>query len=122
LGIDRVAVLGLSMGTGPALALAAARPDLVTSTTILGGMPPVSARERWSPASRADALYWRLARRAPWLLRRLCAVSAAMMAKTAHGDTEMFISRAEGGLSNVDTQALRETLDDRDRIINQIVG
>jgi hypothetical protein len=37
-----------------------------------------------------------------------------MMAKTAHGDTEMFISRAERGLSNADLRVLHETLDDRD--------
>ncbi|GAA0913559.1 alpha/beta hydrolase [Nonomuraea longicatena] len=79
----RVAVVGVSMGAGPALALAAARPDLVVSATILGGMPPVGARERWAPDSRADALYWRLARHAPALLRGLCAMSTRSMASMA---------------------------------------
>jgi pimeloyl-ACP methyl ester carboxylesterase len=114
LGVDRVAVMGLSMGAGPALALAAARPDLVTSTTILGGMGPVGVRERWSPASRGDAVYWRLARRAPWLLRRLCSISATMMAKAWQGDMETFISRAERGLPEADLRALREALDSSD--------
>jgi pimeloyl-ACP methyl ester carboxylesterase len=82
LDLGSVAVIGLSMGAGPALALAARRP--VTSTTILGGMGPGVPR----PASRADALYWRLAKYAPWLLRRLCDMSASAMGKVE--DTSRF--------------------------------
>ncbi|MEU0477633.1 alpha/beta hydrolase [Streptosporangium sp. NPDC006013] len=114
LGLDRVAVIGVSMGAGPALALTATHPALVTSTTILGGMPPVAVRERWAPASRADAFYWRLARRAPWLLRRLCSASAAMMATAARGDTGKLIGRVERGLPGADLRIFRELLNDAD--------
>lgn len=110
LGLDRLAVAGVSMGAGPALALAAARPDLVTSTTILSGMPPVGAGERWAPASRTDALYWRLARRAPWVLRKLCAAAAAMMATAARGDADRLIGRVERALPEADLQVFRELL------------
>ncbi|MFD9945358.1 alpha/beta fold hydrolase [Nonomuraea sp. NPDC059023] len=77
--VGPVVVAGVSMGASAALRLAVARPDLVTGVALLSGMAPVPAT-RWSPAAKADAFYWRLARRAPWLLRRLCAVSARAMA------------------------------------------
>ncbi|GAA2881757.1 alpha/beta hydrolase [Streptosporangium fragile] len=114
LGLDRVAVLGVSMGAGPALALAATRPDLVTTTTILSGMPPVEPGERWAPDSRADALYWRLARHAPRLLRQLCSLSARMTATAARGDTGALIGRVQRGLPPADLQIFRELLTDAD--------
>ncbi|WP_250574536.1 alpha/beta fold hydrolase [Nonomuraea sediminis] len=79
LGLGRVAVAGVSLGASSALGLAAARPSLVTGVTLLAGMPPVPRDRRWTPASRTDALYWWLAGRAPWLLRRLCSWSARAM-------------------------------------------
>jgi pimeloyl-ACP methyl ester carboxylesterase len=84
LDLGSIAVIGLSMGAGPALALAATRP--VAGTTILGGMAPTTKVPR--PANRGDALYWRLARYAPWLLRRLCDLSASAMGKVE--DTSRF--------------------------------
>ncbi|AOW93088.1 hypothetical protein BFN03_11715 [Rhodococcus sp. WMMA185] len=111
LGLRRVSVVGVSMGAGPALALSARRPDLVSSTTILSGMPPVNARERWTPASRADALYWKLARGAPWILRRLCALSSSMLARAAEGDADALIARMERALSESDRQVFRSLLD-----------
>ncbi|MFF0243928.1 alpha/beta fold hydrolase [Streptosporangium sandarakinum] len=114
LGLDRFAVIGVSMGAGPALALAATRPDLVTSTTILSGMPPITPAERWAPDSRGDALYWRLARRAPWLLRRLCSVTTTMTGTFARGDAGRLIRRVERGLPDADARALRELVRDAD--------
>ncbi|QBJ97492.1 alpha/beta hydrolase [Rhodococcus sp. ABRD24] len=111
LDLNRVAVLGVSMGAGPALALSATRRDLVTSTTILSGMPPVGAREKWAPASRGDALYWRLARRAPWLLQRLCALSASMMARQSADDAETLVSRVARALPEGDRAVFRSLLD-----------
>ncbi|WP_031171374.1 alpha/beta fold hydrolase [Streptosporangium roseum] len=110
LGLGRVAVIGLSMGAGPALALAATHPGLVTTTAVLSGMPPVSPGERWSPDSFGDALYWRLARRAPWLLRRLCSAAAAAMASAARGDADALIARVERGLPEADLRVFRELL------------
>ncbi|SEN55143.1 alpha/beta fold hydrolase [Nonomuraea pusilla] len=117
LGLDRLAVVGVSMGAASALALAAARPDLVTGTTILGGMPPVSPGERWAPDSRGDALYWRLARHAPWLLRRLCQATAATTAAMTGGSAgddraDALVRRVERGLSPADAQVFRELLAD----------
>ncbi|WP_072688252.1 alpha/beta fold hydrolase [Rhodococcus marinonascens] len=111
LSLRRVAVLGVSMGAGPALALTAQCPELVSSTTILSGMPPVYARERWTPASRGDALYWALARRAPWILQKLCALSSSMLAKAADGDADTLIARMERALPKLDRQVFRSLLD-----------
>ncbi|MEW1846797.1 alpha/beta hydrolase [Nonomuraea angiospora] len=112
LGLDRVATIGVSMGAGPALALAAMRPDLVTSTTILSGMAPVDGVARWTPDSRVDAFYWRLARRAPWLLRRLCSLSAATMSAGARGDADRLIGRVERALPPADLRVFRKLLED----------
>ncbi|MBB2914188.1 pimeloyl-ACP methyl ester carboxylesterase [Streptosporangium becharense] len=114
LGFGRVAVIGVSMGAGPALALGAAHPDLVTATTVLSGMAPVEPGERWAPASRGDALYWRLARRAPRVLRRLCSLSAVMTAAAARGDTDRLIARVQRGLPPADRAVFRELLDGAD--------
>ncbi|MBE1584372.1 alpha/beta fold hydrolase [Nonomuraea angiospora] len=114
LGLGRLAVIGVSMGAGPALALAATRPDLVTSTTILSGMPPIGPGERWAPDSRGDALYWRLARHAPWLLRRLCSATATMTGASTRGDADRVIRRVERGLPDADARAFRELVRDAD--------
>jgi pimeloyl-ACP methyl ester carboxylesterase len=108
----RVAVVGVSMGAGPALALAAARPDLVVSATVLGGMPPVGARERWAPDSRADALYWRLARHAPALLRGLCAMSARSMASVARapGGEDRLVATVSRALPPADLAVFRDLI------------
>lgn len=108
LGLERLAVLGVSMGAGPALALASARPDLVTSTTILSGMAPLGARERMNPAARADALYWRLARVAPWLLRRLCDLSAKAMTRADRA--ERLIAGAERAMPDADLRIFRKLI------------
>ncbi|MBB5077859.1 alpha/beta fold hydrolase [Nonomuraea endophytica] len=100
--VGPVVVAGVSMGASSALRLAAARPDLVTGVALLSGMAPVPAT-RWSPAAKADAFYWRLARRAPWLLRRLCAVSARAMASA---DARV-IPRVERALPAADLEVFR---------------
>ncbi|MGW4468349.1 alpha/beta fold hydrolase [Nonomuraea sp. NPDC004354] len=112
LGLDRVATIGVSMGAGPVLALAAKRPDLVTSTTILGGMAPVDGVGRWAPDSRADAFYWRLARRAPRLLRRLCSLAATTMSAGARGDADRLVGRVERSLIPADLRVFRRLLAD----------
>ncbi|MCP2256487.1 Pimeloyl-ACP methyl ester carboxylesterase [Streptoalloteichus tenebrarius] len=110
LGLDRLAVIGVSMGAAPALALAALRPDLVSSATVLSGMPPIDPGERWRPDSRSDALYWALARHAPGLLGVLCATSARAMASAADGDPGRLVGQVERTLPEADRRVLRELL------------
>ncbi|RDI25684.1 pimeloyl-ACP methyl ester carboxylesterase [Rhodococcus sp. AG1013] len=112
LGLRRVSVIGVSMGAGPALALTVQRPDLVSGTTILSGMPPIDAHERWTPASRGDALYWWLARHAPRVLQKLCEFSSSMLARAADGEADTLITRMERALPVPDRQAFRSLLDD----------
>lgn len=111
LDIKQMAVVGVSMGAGPALALTALRPDLVSNTTILSGMPPLDSLARWAPASRADAFYWRLARHAPWLLERMCALSASILSKAATGNADSLIERTERALPQPDRAVFRTLLD-----------
>jgi pimeloyl-ACP methyl ester carboxylesterase len=79
LAVDRVSLLATSMGAAPAYALAATHPTRVVSTTILGGMGVVPSG--FVPPNPGDAMYWRLARRAPWLLRRMCGMTAMAIRK-----------------------------------------
>ncbi|WP_031170168.1 alpha/beta fold hydrolase [Streptosporangium roseum] len=109
LRLTRFAVLGVSMGAGPAFALAATQPARVSGTTILSGMPSVTC-EHWAPARRGDALHWALARHAPWLLNGLCALAASMVAKGAAGEPGTFIDRLERGLPLPDRLVLRDLL------------
>ncbi|GII95164.1 alpha/beta fold hydrolase [Sinosporangium siamense] len=107
LGIERVVAVGVSMGASSALRLAAAHPGRVAGVALLGGMPPVPVGERWAPASRADAFYWRLARRAPWLLGGLCAMSAKAMASAASGDAAALTARVGRALPEADLRVFR---------------
>ena len=111
LGFSRTAVAGVSMGAGLALALSAQHPDLVSSTTILSGMPPVDAHLKWTPTSRADSFYWKLARNAPRLLDRLCALSASTQSKAAAGNPDRLIERMERALPPPDRETFRLLLD-----------
>ncbi|TCO52336.1 pimeloyl-ACP methyl ester carboxylesterase [Actinocrispum wychmicini] len=111
LSLGRVSVIALSMGTGPALALAAKCPSLVADVTVLGGMAPLDERERFAPASRGDALYWRLARHFPWLLRRMCAMSASAMAKST---PDRPLGRVERQLPSADLEVFQRALSNED--------
>lgn len=110
LGLEQAAVIGVSMGSGPALALAARRPDLVTHTVLLGGMPPLSTGEHWAPSSRGDRFYWTLARRAPRLLRALCEMSATAVSRSAGGSPEQVIARTARALPTADREVLEALL------------
>ena len=68
----------MSMGAAFAYACAAAHPERVTSVVILSGRGPVDVHERLRVGSKADNAFWRLARRAPWLLKTLCGLTASM--------------------------------------------
>ena len=54
-------------------------------------MGPVPPGQRFHSGSRAEDLYWRLARRqASWLLNPLCRLSGTMVLRSARGDPQRF--------------------------------
>ena len=76
LGLGRFAVLAHSLGSAFALACAPVLGDRIAVIVIASGMGPLQPGERFHSGSRAENLYWRLARRqASWLLNPLCRVS-----------------------------------------------
>jgi pimeloyl-ACP methyl ester carboxylesterase len=89
LGLGRFAVLAHSLGSAFALACGPALPDRLAVIVIASGMGPLPPGERFRSGSRADDLYWRLARRqASWLLSPLCRLSGTMVVRSARGDPQ----------------------------------
>jgi hypothetical protein len=82
-------VLAHSLGSAFALAWGPAPHDRLAVIVIASGMGPLQPGEPFHSGSRADNLYWRLARRqATWLLDPLCRLSGAMVARAARGDPQ----------------------------------
>ena len=69
LGVDATGVVAQSGGTPFALALAASRPDRVRRLSLLGGFAPVQRSSDLDGVAPSAKSGFRLARRAPWLLR-----------------------------------------------------
>jgi len=108
LGLGRFAVLAHSLGSAFALACGPALGDRLAVIVIASGMGPLQPGERFHPASRADNLYWRLARRqATWLLNLLWRLSGTMVLRSARGDPQRF------------TQAMSRRLPEADRLTTQ---
>jgi pimeloyl-ACP methyl ester carboxylesterase len=116
LGINRFGVLGVSMGAAFAYACAAAHPDWVTSVVILSGMAPVDIHERLRVGSKADNAFWRLARRAPWLLKPLCGLTASMTLTAARGDPGKVRQRLQRSTSGPDRHTLAALLANADML------
>jgi pimeloyl-ACP methyl ester carboxylesterase len=112
LRIRRFGVLGVSMGAGFAYACAAAHPERVTSVVILSGMGPVDSHERLQVDSKADNTFWWLARRAPWLLKPLCGLTASMTLTAARGDPAKARQRLQRSTSGPDRRTLKALLAD----------
>jgi len=112
LGIRRFGVLGVSMGAAFAYACAAAHPDRVTSVVILSGMGPVPGHERLRVGSTVDSAFWQLARRAPWLLKPLCGLTASMTLAAARGDPAKVRQRLQRSMPGSDQQTLQALLAD----------
>jgi pimeloyl-ACP methyl ester carboxylesterase len=105
LGLGRFAVLAHSLGSAFALACGPALGDRLAVIVIASGMGPLRPGERFHPGSRADNLYWRLARRrASWLLNPLWRLSATMVLRSARGDPQRF------------TQGMARRLPEADRL------
>jgi len=91
LGLGRFAVLAHSLGSAFALACGAALGDRLAVIVIASGVGPLQPGERFRTGSRAENLYWRLARRqAAWPLNVLCRLSGAMVLRSARGDPQRF--------------------------------
>jgi pimeloyl-ACP methyl ester carboxylesterase len=105
LGLGRFAVLSHSLGAAFALACGPALGDRLAVIVIASGMGPLPPGERFRSSSRADNLYWWLARRqASWLLNPLYRVSATMVLRSARGDPQRF------------TQGMARRLPEADRL------
>jgi pimeloyl-ACP methyl ester carboxylesterase len=110
LGLGRFAVLAHSLGSAFALACGHALGDRLAVIVIASGMGPLRPGERFRPGSRADNLYWRLARRqATWLLNPLWRLSGTMVLRSAGGDPQRF------------TQGMSRRLPEADRLTTQRV-
>src|SRR6516164_4571803 len=108
LGLGRFAVLAHSLGSAFALACGPALGDRLAVIVIASGMGPLQPGERFHSGSRAENLYWRLARRrATWLLNPLCRVSGTMVLRSARGDPQRF------------TQGMARRLPEADRLTAQ---
>ena len=108
LGLGRFAVLAHSLGSAFALACAPVLGDRIAVIVIASGMGPLQPGERFHSGSRAENLYWRLARRrATWLLNPLCRVSGTMVLRSARGDPQRF------------TQGMARRLPEADRLTAQ---
>jgi pimeloyl-ACP methyl ester carboxylesterase len=116
LGINRFGVLGVSMGAAFAYACAAAHPERVTSVVILSGMGPVDGHERLRVDSKADNAFWWLARRAPWLLKPLCGLTASMTLTAARGDPAKATQRLQRTTSGPDRRTLAALLANADML------
>ena len=114
LGIGQFGVLGVSMGAAFAYACAAAHPERVTSVVILSGMGPVNRHERFRVGSKTDSAFWQLARRAPWLLKPLCGLTASMTLAAARGNPAKVRQRMQRSVSGPDQQTLQTLLADKD--------
>jgi pimeloyl-ACP methyl ester carboxylesterase len=108
LGLGRFAVLAHSLGSAFALACGPALGERLAVIVIASGMGPLQPGERFRPGSRAENLYWRLARRqATWLLNPLCRLSGTMVLRSARGDPQRF------------TQGMSRRLPEADRLTTQ---
>src|SRR5215203_479310 len=81
LGVDATGVVAQSGGTPFALALAASRPDRVRRLSLLGGFAPVHRSSDLDGVAPSAKSGFRLARRAPWLLRVILRRMAARARK-----------------------------------------
>lgn len=81
LGLDRVGLLAQSGGTPFALAAAVALPDRVASLAFCGAVAPFDVRGAMQDVRGPLRVGLPLARRAPWLLRRLLGAASKQAAK-----------------------------------------
>jgi pimeloyl-ACP methyl ester carboxylesterase len=114
-GLERVAVLGISVGAPFALACAVRWPQRVGSLLLSSPMGPWEQAETRAGMSRRNRRYFALARRAPAVSRAACWLWARMALVGLRGDRERLLARLSKGLPPPDREVLAEVATDPGR-------
>ena len=114
-GLDRVAVLGISVGAPFALACAVRWPQRVGSLLLSSPMGPWELPETRAGMSRRNRRYFTLARRAPLLSRAACWLWARTALAGLRGDRDRLVRRLSKALPPPDRDALAEVAADSQR-------
>jgi len=114
-GLDRVAVLGISVGAPFALACAVRLPQRVSSLLLSSPMGPWELPETRAGMSRRNRRYFTLAHRAPALSRAACWLWAKMALVGLRGDHDRLLRRLAKGLPPPDWEVLAEVAADPQR-------
>jgi pimeloyl-ACP methyl ester carboxylesterase len=114
-GLDRVAVLGISVGAPFALACAIRLPQQVGSLLLSSPMGPWELPETRAGMSRRNRRYYTLARRAPLLSRAACWLWARTALAGLRGDRDRLVRRLSKALPPPDRDVLAEVAADPQR-------
>lgn len=102
LSLERFAVLSISAGSPYAAACALQLHQRLDGVAIVSGVAPLGAAEKWEGMG-VSATYFRLARRSPWLVSLLLALT-----KWGMRDREAFLKASSDPLPEADRKALLE--------------
>jgi pimeloyl-ACP methyl ester carboxylesterase len=114
-GLDRFAVLGISVGAPFALACAIRWPQRVGSLLLSSPMGPWEVPETRAGMGRRNRRYLTLARRAPLLSRAACWLWARMALAGLRGDRDRLLRRLSKALPPPDWEVLAEVAADPQR-------
>jgi pimeloyl-ACP methyl ester carboxylesterase len=114
-GLERVAVLGISVGAPFALACAIRWPQRVGALLLSSPMSPWELAETRTGMSRRNRRYYALARRTPLLSRAACWLWARMTLAGLGGDRERLLRRLSKPLPPPDREVLAEVAADPQR-------
>ncbi len=114
-GLDRVAMLGISAGAPFAMACAVRLPQRVGSLLLSSPMGPWELPETHAGMSRRNRRYLTLAHRAPALSRAACWLWARMALVGLRGDRDRLLRRLSKALPPADQQVLAEVAADPQR-------
>ena len=114
-GLDRLAVLGISVGAPFALACAIRLPQRVGALLLASPMGPWELPETRAGMSRRNRRYFTLARRAPALSRAACWLWARMALVGLRGDRDRLVRRLSKALPPSDREVLAEVAADPQR-------
>jgi pimeloyl-ACP methyl ester carboxylesterase len=114
-GLDRLAVLGISVGAPFALACAIRWPQRVGALLLSSPMGPWELPETRAGMSRRNWRYFTLARRAPLLSRVACWLWARLALAGLGGDRDRLVRRLSKALPPPDREVLAELAADPQR-------
>jgi pimeloyl-ACP methyl ester carboxylesterase len=115
IGLDRFAVLGISVGAPFAMACAVRFPDRVGSLLLSSPMGPWELPETRAGMSRRNRRYFTLAHRAPLLSRAACWLWARTALVGLGGDRDRLLRRLSKALPPPDRVVLAEVAADPQR-------